>query len=391
MIPYGKHYIDDEDIQAVIDVLKTGALTQGPLVNLFEESVANFVGAKYAVAFSSGTAGLHAANLIAGINKNNYLITTPITFVSTANAAKFCGGNVLLADINPDTLNISRTNLESIFETNKNIRAISPVHFAGFSCDMFEIQKIARKNDCIIIEDAAHAFGGKYFNDKYIGCCDYSDMTVFSFHPVKAIAAGEGGMVTTNDLSIYKRLLRLRSHGINKLDDNLVFRDRSETKGVLNSWYYEMQELGFNYRITDIQCALALSQLKKINKFISRRRKLVERYDQFFKKLPFCEITQEVGRDISAHHLYVLRINFKEFGISRAELMNQLKLKGIGTQVHYIPIFYHPYYKDLFANNSYPESIKYYEEALSIPLYYDLSNEEQEYVCNTFNEIFINL
>jgi dTDP-4-amino-4,6-dideoxygalactose transaminase len=247
---------------------------------------------------------------------------------------------------------------------------------------MVAIRNLADKTGAVVIEDAAHAFGATYQTGRRVGCCDYSLMTCFSFHPVKAIAAGEGGMITTNDFNVYRRLLRLRSHGIQKLDDIFLVPERAQTEGLANPWYYEMQELGFHYRITDIQCALALSQMSKLSKFISRRRELATNYDILFNSTPHMQITQRAGREVSGHHLYVLRIDFNAAGISRAKLILDLKKQGIGTQVHYIPVPLHPIYSGKGNNMlGLPNAGDYYEQALSIPMFYKLSDIEQEFVA----------
>ena len=386
MIPYGKHYIDEDDIQAVVDVLRNGSLTQGPAVDAFEHAIAEYVGVKYAVAVSSGTAALHLANLVAGVKSGKSIVTSPITFVASANAAKYCGGDVLFADIDPDTINMCPISLREVLSKNSNIQAVIPVHFAGLPCNMVSIKALADEVGAIVIEDAAHALGATYASGKRVGCCENSLMTIFSFHPVKAIAAGEGGMITTNDESVYRRLLRLRSHGINKMSDSFLLVDQAETDGIPNPWYYEMQELGFHYRITDIQCALAISQLKKLDKFIARRRELVNQYDEELSSKISCELPQLEGRNLSGHHLYITKINFSLLGSSRFEFMRKLRSLKIITQVHYMPITMHPYYRQLGIDpNNYPNSLSYYHRALSLPLYFDLTNIEQAYVLEALN------
>ncbi len=388
LIPYGKHFIDQDDIDAVIDVLKYRNLTQGEAVDSFENAVAEFVGAKYAVAMSSWTAGLHMACLAADINETHDVITSPITFVASSNAVLYCNANPVFADINSETINICTDALEQTIHNNPKTKAIIPVHFAGVPCDMKKIQQIGIKNDALIIEDAAHALGAKYTDGSMVGSCKYSDMTGFSFHPVKSIAAGEGGMITTNNEDIYKKLLRLRSHGINKLDDNFINQDRANTEGKQNPWYYEMQELGYNYRITDFQCALGESQLKKLPDFIKRRKELVKKYDQAFQEIPEISSIQQDYRNDSSHHLYVVRIKFDQLNITRADFMYELKENGILSQVHYMPVTSHPYYEKLgYRTASFPEASSYYEEALSIPLYYSLTNLEQEKVIDTIKKI----
>lgn len=388
MIPYGKHHVDEEDIQAVVDVLRNGALTQGPTVEAFEHAVAEYVGVKYAVAVSSGTAALHLAALVAGIGPGKSLVTSPITFVASSNAALYAGGRPAFADIDPDTINISPDSLEEALGKNPDIRAVIPVHFAGLPCDMPAIKAAADQAGAVVIEDAAHALGAQYPDGQRVGCCANSLMTIFSFHPVKAIAAGEGGMITTNDESTYRKLLRLRSHGINKLDDPLQFPEQAVTDGVRDPWYYEMQDLGFHFRITDIQCALGLSQLKKLDRFIARRRQLVRQYDEAFAGMQNCQPVQVEGRDLSAHHLYVLRIDFEKVSLSRGEVMRELKSRQVGSQVHYIPVPAQPYYRRLgFRPEDYPNAQKYYQEALSIPLFYDLTDGQQKQVIDALKEL----
>ena len=388
MIPYGKHHVDDDDIKAVVDVLKNKFLTQGPMIEKFEKAICDYVGAKYAVAVSSGTAALHLSALASGVKPGSSIVTSPITFVSTANAAFYCGGDVHFADIDPLNINISPNKIENIVKENNDICAIFPVHFAGLPCDMEALSDISKRYNLSLVEDAAHALGASYSNGQKVGSCCYSDMTIFSFHPVKSIAAGEGGLITTNDESLYRKLIRLRSHGINKLDDSLVNEAESKTDGSVNPWYYEMQELGFHYRITDIQCALALSQLNKLNKFVDRRRVLVNKYDSYFKGLEFIKPAQNLERELSSHHLYVLRIEFDKFNITRSEFMRLLRKKEIITQVHYIPLPIQPYYKSKgFDIIDYPEANSYYQEAISIPLFYDLTDDQQAFVVKVILEI----
>jgi UDP-4-amino-4,6-dideoxy-N-acetyl-beta-L-altrosamine transaminase/dTDP-4-dehydrorhamnose reductase len=388
MIPYGQHYIDEGDIQEVINVLRYGDITQGPKIEEFEKAIAEYVNVKYAVAVSSGTAALHLAALVAGVTSGHHLITSPITFVASANAALYNGGKVIFSDIDPQTINLCPDLLSDTLHKYKDIRAIVPVHFAGLPCDMPAIKSIADNYAVTVIEDASHALGAKYVDGNKVGSCVYSDMTTFSFHPVKTIAAGEGGMITTNDEVLHRKLLRLRSHGINKLDDQFEYSENEKEIGVSSSWYYEMQELGFNYRITDIQCALALSQFRKLDKFISRRSELVSKYNKVFSEMKNCCPAQQSIQDNSGHHLYVLRINFSALGISRSAFMQELRLNKIISQVHYIPVPAHPYYRKLgFKPEDYPNAFDYYQEALSIPLYYDLTDEQQQFVINVFKKL----
>lgn len=389
IIPYGKHYIDESDIEAVVNVLRSGALTQGPMVTEFESSFARYVNSKYAVAVSSCTAGLHIASIAAGLKQGDTLITSPITFVSSANAGLHTGATVAFSDINPYTINIDPNRLASTLEKYPKTKVVIPVHFAGLPCEMENLKAVCDQADCIIIEDAAHALGSKYKNGQMVGSCCHSLMTVFSLHPVKAIAAGEGGVITTNDASIFRRLLRLRSHGINKQNDQFICTDQAMTSSEPNPWYYEMQELGYHYRITDIQCALANSQLKQLPKFIARRQEIAERYVRVFSGSNILRIAQPLDSfSRSAWHLFVLRINFKGIKINRATFMNILKEKNIITQVHYLPVPMHPFYRKLNASlDEYKHSIEYYRECLSIPIFYSLSDEDQDYVISTIQRI----
>jgi perosamine synthetase len=388
MIPYGRHHIDEEDIEAVADLLRSGAsLTQGGMVDRFEQAVADYVGARFAVAVSNATSGLHIAALAAGVGPGGALVTSPITFVASANAALYAGARPLFADIEPNTVNMSPAALKRVLADNPDTRAVIPVHFAGLACEMPAIRAVASAAGAMVIEDAAHALGGTYVDGGRIGNCAHSDMTVFSFHPVKAIAAGEGGMITTNDERLHRRLLRLRSHGINKLDDPFQYPEQAGDPASPNAWYYEMQELGFNYRITDIQCALALSQMAKLDRFVDRRRKLAATYDEAFAEFRNLRPAQLEGNERSGRHLYVLRIDFNQIGRDRNHVMRALRHRGIGTQVHYIPVPAQPVYRRRqFRPEDYPASLDYYGEALSIPLFFDLSDEQQADVIAALRE-----
>lgn len=388
MIPYGRHHIDEDDINAVVDLLRKGWLTQGPMVDAFERGVADYVGAKYAVAVSSATAGLHIAGLAAGLDSNSALVTSPITFVASANVALYTGARPLFADIEPTTVNMSAQSLGTVLRAHPETKAVIPVHFAGLACDMPAIRAEADRTGAVVIEDAAHALGGSYQDGGKIGSNNHSHMTVFSFHPVKAIAAGEGGIVTTNDEAFYRRLLRLRSHGINKLNDPFELPEQAGDPQNPDIWYYEMQEIGYHYRITDIQCALALSQLKKLDRFIARRRELAKAYDAAFSEFTNLRPAQTMGRDISGHHLYVVRIDFAKIGVSRDQLMRKLRERGIGSQVHYIPVPAQPIYrKQQLRPEDYRHAMDYYQECLSIPLFYDLGDDQQQDVISALKEL----
>ena len=387
MIPYGKHYIDQEDINAVIKVLKSDNLTQGPLIAAFEKEISKYVGAKYSVVVTSCTAGLHLASIVAKMNKGKVLLTSPITFVATANSSLFCGAETIFADIDSSTINISTDSINKVILKNK-VHAIAPVHFGGLPCDVKKIKEIADKVGAIIYEDAAHAFGASFPDGSKVGSCKYSDMTVFSFHPVKSITTGEGGAITTNDKKIYEQLMRLRNHGLEKNQENFQLKNNSFTNDLNSPWYYEMQELGYNYRITDIQCALGLSQLKKIDKFLKRRRELAKKYDLAFENLKNCEPIQKNMRNFSSNHLYVLKINFKKLGKTRERLMEEFKSAEIITQVHYIPVISHPYFQiKNYKNSNFPNSYNYYNSALSIPLFYALTDKQQSYVIDQVKKL----
>ena len=358
------------------------------MVDAFERGVADYVGAKYAVAVSSATAGLHIAALAAGVGPGSALVTSPITFIASANAALYAGARPLFADVDPATVNMSPVSLSAVLREHPETKAVIPVHFAGLPCDMPAIRAEADRVGAIVIEDAAHALGGSYPDGSKIGSNGHGHMTVFSFHPVKAIAAGEGGIVTTNDEQFYRRMLRLRSHGINKMDDPFMLSEQAGPPGLPDPWYYEMQEVGFNYRITDIQCALALSQLKKLDMFIVRRRQLAETYDAALAGFANLRPAQTTGRELSGHHLYVVRIDFDRIEQSRAELMRALKERGIGSQVHYIPVPAQPVYrKSQLRPEDYPNAMTYYREGLSIPLFYDLTDEQQQQVIDALQEL----
>ncbi|PFK99384.1 UDP-4-amino-4,6-dideoxy-N-acetyl-beta-L-altrosamine transaminase [Bacillus thuringiensis] len=356
-LPYGQQQIDKYDIQAVVDVLKGDFLTTGPMVQQFEEAIAKYVGAKYAVSFSNGTAALHAACYAAGITEGDEVITTPMTFVASANCILYQGAKPVFADIDNETYNISPKSIEEKI-TNKT-KAIIPVHFTGQPVELEAIKKIAKKNDLIIIEDAAHALGATYKNKK-IG--SIGDMTMFSFHPVKHITTGEGGVITTNNPLFYEKLVQFRTHGIERNPKKLL-----ENHGP---WYYEMQFLGYNYRITDIQAALGLSQLSKLDSFIKIRKKYVDIYSKEFSCLSEIIIPKQLPQTSSSWHLYIIRLNTKLLKCNRKEFYEALQRENIGVNVHYIPVHLQPFYQKLgYEKGICPQAENVYEEIITLPLF----------------------
>ncbi|PWD97679.1 UDP-4-amino-4,6-dideoxy-N-acetyl-beta-L-altrosamine transaminase [Marinilabilia rubra] len=379
-IPYGKQSIDQKDIDAVVNVLKSDFLTQGPAVSDFEKAFAKYIGAKFAIAVSNGTAALHLSALALGVSEGDKVITTPITFAASANCIRYAGGEVVFADIDPESYLIDLNEVKKLLSESPKgtFKGIIPVDFAGRAVNMESLREIADQYGCWIIEDACHAPGGWFTDSKgikqFCGNGNFADLAIFSFHPVKHIASGEGGMITTNDEELYNKLLVLRTHGITK-DANLL----EENHG---GWYYEMQQLGYNYRLSDIQAALGASQLRKADEGLQRRRKIAKRYNQAFK-----EVSQIKGQsgyvEGHAYHLFIIEVE------DRLGLYNFLRKNGVFAQVHYIPVHLMPYYKQLgwkkgdmrFAEN-------YYSQCLSLPMYPSLSDEEQEFVINCIFDFF---
>lgn len=379
MIGYGHQYIDESDIETVVKVLKSDYLTQGPAVAQFENKICEITGARYCVAVSNATAGLHIAVAALELGHDAEGITSPNTFLASSNCMVYNSVKPVFADIDPVSYNIAPSEIEKHI-TGKT-RLVIPVHFAGLPCDMEKITTIAKMRNLHVIEDAAHAIGSQYADGSYVGNCKYSDMTVFSFHPVKTITTGEGGAVTTNDEKLYHKLLMLRSHGVTK-DESLL----SKNPG---SWYYEMRTLGFNYRMTDMQAALGCSQLAKLEFFKKRRREIVAAYNNAFSGMKYLKTPTEPSKISSCFHLYAVRVYFDALGKMRSQVMQELRDKGIGTQVHYIPIHTQPFYKESFGykDGEYPIAEKYYEQELSLPLYPGMSDDDVSAVIKAVKEV----
>ena len=372
MIPYGRQHITDEDIQAVVEVLKSDYLTQGPMVPSFEKAICYFTGAKYAVAVNSGTSALHLACIALDLKEGDWLWTTPNTFVASANCGLYCGAMVDFVDIDPDSWNISITSLEVKLQTAKKQdrlpKIIVPVHLCGLSCDMEAIYELSQKYGFYIIEDASHAIGGKY-NDEYIGGCRYSDITVFSFHPVKVMTTGEGGMAATNNPGLSSKMCLLRSHGITREPELMT----TEPDGP---WSYQQLVLGFNYRMTDIQAALGISQLKRLDDFIRLRHEIAIMYDNRLSSLPVQRQYQSTDK-YSSMHLYVIRLKLEKIKRSHKQVFEFLREQGIGVNLHYIPVHTQPYYQEMgYKIGDFPVAEQYYQEAISLPIFYAMHQDQ---------------
>jgi perosamine synthetase len=374
LIPYGRQYLDEDDIREVTEVLRSNWLTTGPKVSEFEEAVADYVGAKYAVAVSSGTAALHCSMYALGIDEGDEVIVPPVTFAATANCVVYLKGVPVFADVNPNNLLIDPQRVEE--KINKKTKAIIAVDYAGHPCDYEKLQKISEKNNIKLIADGCHALGAEY-KSKKVGAL--ADMTVFSFHPVKHITTGEGGMVTTNNPEFYNRLCLFRNHGINS-DAN--------QREKMDSWYYEMIDLGYNYRITDIQCALGLSQLKKLSGFVKRRREIAALYNKAFKEIDVIAPLSIEKNVYHAYHLYVVRIDFSSIGINKVEFFKEMRAMGVGVNVHYIPVYLHPFYQQHLKTVSglCPVAEDAYKDILSLPIYPAMSDHDVEFVVNAVVE-----
>jgi UDP-4-amino-4,6-dideoxy-N-acetyl-beta-L-altrosamine transaminase len=375
MIPYGKQNVTDDDINAVTSVLKSDFLTQGPVVPKFEDSISKYVGSSYAIATNSATSALHIACLSLGLTKGDILWTSPNSFVASSNCGLYCGATVDFVDIDLDTYNICLDALEEKLinckEKNTLPKILVPVHLSGQSCDMKRIKSLSNEYGFKIIEDASHAIGGKY-EGLPIGNCKYSDICIFSFHPVKIITTGEGGMATTNDKGLADKLELFRSHGIT--------RNRDFMHKDLGPWYYEQLVLGFNYRMTDIQAALGYSQLSRIESIIKKRHEIAERYNEILRELPLI-LPYQTSSSYSSFHLYIIRLKLNKINKSYLEVFKSLKDKGIGVNLHYIPIHTHPFYKSLgFNSGDFPNSERFASEAISIPMYPNLTNQLQDEV-----------
>lgn len=371
MIPYGKQTIEQDDIQAVVDVLKSDFLTTGPKIAEFEQTVADYVGAKYAVAISNGTSALHAACFAAGIEPGDEVITTPLTFAASANCVLYCGGTPVFADVDPKTYNIDPEDIQR--KITDRTKAIIAVHLAGQPCDMDAIHSIAREHGLIVIEDGAHALGSVY-KGKKVG--SMSDMTTFSFHPVKPITTGEGGMIVTDNEDFYKKMILFRSHGITR-DDSMMTRNDGP-------WFYQQFNLGYNYRITDIQCALGCSQMKKLDRFLARRKEIVARYNEAFADCDNIITPYQLSDTESGWHLYIVQVK----NCDRRQVFENMREKGIGVNVHYIPVYMHPYYQEHgYENVHCANAEEIYSHIISLPLYPGLTSEQQDYVIDTLKSL----
>ncbi len=383
MIPYGRQDINQTDINSVVDVLQSDFLTQGPKTPLFEQTVSNYCGSKYGVAVNSATSALHIACLALGLGKDDWLWTSPNSFVASANCGLYCGAKIDFVDIDPKTYNMSVSELEAKLiqaqQENKLPRIVIPVHFAGQSCDMKKIHYLSREYGFKIIEDASHAIGGKYLNNP-IGGCQYSDIAVFSFHPVKIITTAEGGLATTNSKELTEKMQLYRSHGVTR-DPSLM------AKPFEGDWYYQQVSLGFNYRMTELQAALGISQMQRLDDFVAKRHTFQERYDLLLSSLPVIKPYQDKD-NYSALHLYPIQIDLDNVDKNRKQIFDELRQNGIGVNIHYIPIHTQPYYQQFgFNEGDFPNSEFYYNRAISIPLFHTMTIDQQDEMLNVLKRV----
>lgn len=375
-IGYGHQYIDDTDIQAVVDVLKSDFLTCGPAIEEAEKKLCEITGAKHAVLISNGTAALHATMFAAGIGAGDEVITTPITFAASANCALYCGGKPVFADINPNTYNIDPDSIEKCI--TEKTKAVVAVDFTGQAVEVDRISEICDRHNLLFIEDAAHSLGTKY-DGKPVG--SLADMTEFSFHPVKTCTAGEGGAITTNDDELYKKLVLFRTHGITRVQD---WMDKPSEGG----WYYQQIDLGYNYRMTDMQAALLSSQLGKLELFAERRKELVKKYDEAFENMPEITVQKEISKSDTVRHLYIIQLNLEMLKGTRRDVFDALQAEGVGVNVHYIPVYSFPYYQKLgYKMGSCPNAEKLYERIISIPLFFSMTDEDQQKVIEAVKKV----
>jgi len=388
-LPYGRHMIEDDDVAAVAAALRSDSLTGGPLVERFEQAFAERIGARHAVACANGTAALHLAALALGLAVGDRVIVPALTFLATANAPHFTGAEVVFADVEAESgLMNARTLAEALERSGGMARAVFPVHLNGTCVDMPELAALARREGLAVVEDACHAVGARCADGVLAGACHHSDMAVFSLHPVKTIAMGEGGVVTTNDATLFERLLRLRNHGMVRDPRYFVQPDEAfDADGQPNPWYYEMHEPGFNYRASEIHCALGLSQLAKLDRFLARRRELADAYDTALAPLaPLVRPIPRVAGGASGWHLYVAHIDFLAAGITRGTLMRRLRGRGIGTQVHYFPVHRQPYYRSRYGNMQLSGADSYYVSCLSLPFFTAMSDGDVRRVVGALTE-----
>lgn len=382
-IPYGRQDINQADIDSVVDVLKSDFLTQGPKVPVFEQAIKDYCNVNYALAVNSATSALHIACLALGLGKGDWLWTTPITFVASANCGLYCGASIDFVDINPKTYNISVERLAEKLaiakQENRLPKVVVPVHLTGQICEMDKIRELSKQYGFYVIEDASHAIGGQY-KGKPVGNCEYSDITVFSFHPVKIITTAEGGLCTTNNPQLAEKMELYRSHGITRNPAQM-------TKESDGAWYYQQIDLGYNYRMTELQAALGVSQMTRLDEFITARHVLAKRYDELLKDIPVA-IPWQHPDSYSGLHLYVIRLKLNKINKTHKEVFDELRAKNIGVNLHYIPVYSQPHYQQFgFNAEDFPEAEKYYQEAISLPMYSSLTFEQQDVVIAALKDI----